>query len=138
MGTLEQKDYPYIDKPKQQKKTREVKKKGAANNLGSEFDNQDLLENPRIFVFVIGGLSHHEIVSIANLQEVFNAQIIPGSNEILNTKEYLQQLEKLHKKETDAAFLKKAEKPEEFDNDEINEDDDDDEDTNSETYGINF
>jgi hypothetical protein len=47
-------------------------------------------------------------------------------------------LEKLHKKETDAAFLKKAEKPEEFDNDEINEDDDDDEDTNSETYGINF
>jgi hypothetical protein len=24
---------------------------------------------PRIFVFMIGGLSHHEIVSIANLQE---------------------------------------------------------------------
>lgn len=43
-----------------------ARKKGASN-VGSEFDRQDVLENPRIFVFVIGGLSHHEIVSIANL-----------------------------------------------------------------------
>lgn len=35
--------------------------------MSSEFDRQDVLETPRIFVFVIGGLSQHEIVSISNL-----------------------------------------------------------------------
>ena len=78
--SIDTKEYPYIDKPKQAKKQKDVKKRGAANNLSAEFETQDLLENPRIFVFVFGGLTHHEMCSIQNLQETLNAQIIPGSN----------------------------------------------------------
>ncbi len=42
-------------------------KKGANDDVTNEFERNDVIDNPRIFVFVIGGLSHHEIVSIANL-----------------------------------------------------------------------
>ena len=50
---------------------------------------KDIYDNPRLFVFVAGGLSHHEVASIANLQNEIPAQIIPGSNEILSCNEYL-------------------------------------------------
>lgn len=66
-GSIDTKEYPFIDKPKQQKKVKDVRKKGAQSNFGAEFDTQDMLENPRIFVFVFGGLSHHEVVSISNM-----------------------------------------------------------------------
>ena len=49
----------------------------------------DIHNNPRLFVYVTGGLSHHEVVNIANLQGELPAQIIPGSNEIYNVEEYL-------------------------------------------------
>jgi hypothetical protein len=45
-------------------------------------------------------------VGIANLQASLNVQIIPGSTEILKPADFMQQLEKLHKKENEAAFLK--------------------------------
>ncbi len=45
-------------------------------------------------------------MGIANLQASLNVQIIPGSTEILKPADFMQQLEKLHKKENEAAFLK--------------------------------
>jgi hypothetical protein len=62
-------------------------------NKGAEtFDNfgdggtagQAVLDNPRLFVFILGGLSHHEMCSISELQKTLPAQIVPGSNEIIN------------------------------------------------------
>ena len=67
---------------------------------GKTADSKDIYDNPRLFVFVAGGLSHHEVVSISNLQSEIPAQIIPGSNQIISCSEYLSQLESLHKKET--------------------------------------
>lgn len=64
----------------------------------------DIHNNPRLFLFVSGGLSHHEVVNIANLQQEIPAQIIPGSNEIFSVEEYLSQLSSLHKRETIAEF----------------------------------
>ena len=60
---------PKVEAVKKDKKT----KKGANDETPNEFERNDVIDNPRIFVFVIGGLSHHEIVSIANLQESLNA-----------------------------------------------------------------
>lgn len=40
---------------------------------GQKDEGLNMLENPRIFVFVIGGISHHEICSIAELQKNLNA-----------------------------------------------------------------
>ena len=81
-GTIDIKKYPLVVERQGQKKpqAKETKKKGASE---IELERQDALENPRIFVFVFGGLSHHELVSIENLQEIINAQIIPGANEII-------------------------------------------------------
>lgn len=62
---LSQKDYPFIDNIKMTKIRGNEKKKGAATNEGHY--KKDILENPRIFVFVFGGLSHHEIASISTL-----------------------------------------------------------------------
>lgn len=64
----------------------------------------DIHNNPRLFVYVTGGLSHHEVVNIANLQAELPAQIIPGSNEIFTVEEYLTQLNSLHRTETLAEF----------------------------------
>jgi hypothetical protein len=41
--------------------------------------------NPRIFTFVVGGMSHHEVVGISLLQEELSAHIVPGSNEIFSS-----------------------------------------------------
>lgn len=87
-STLDEKQFPYVERPKTKKK--EESKKRGAKNIGSEFEKkQDVLENPRIFLFVLGGLTHHEIASISNLQKTFNSQIIPGSNEIIASKDYM-------------------------------------------------
>lgn len=113
-------------------------KKGANEDPQSKFDRNDAIDNPRIFLFVIGGLSHHEIVSIANLQESLNAQVIPGANEIIKPGDLMSQLQKLHKKENDLAFVKnlnskdpsKKGKP-------LIEEDDEGEETNVDNYAIN-
>ena len=67
----------------------------------------DIHNNPRLFVYVTGGLSHHEVVNIANLQAEIPAQIIPGSNEIYSVEEYLTQMGSLHKRETLVEFKSK-------------------------------
>jgi len=48
----------------------------------SDFEDADAFDNPRIFVYVIGGMAHHEVVSINQLQQSgqIQAQIVPGSN----------------------------------------------------------
>ena len=63
----------------------------------NEAGGESLMDNPRLFVYVIGGLSHHEICSIAELQQKMNAQIVPGTNQIVTPTEFLDQLEKIHK-----------------------------------------
>ena len=65
---LDVSEYPYIDKPRPVKKNLNLqKKKGASSGNSSEFYKQDIIQNPRIFVFVYGGLSHHEVSAISNL-----------------------------------------------------------------------
>ena len=87
-----------------------------------------------------GGLSHHEIVSINNLKDEINCQVISGSNQIISPKEFIAQLEVLHKIETEKKFedeilrgeLKKEEAQ---DTDKLLQDDDLD---NTLDYTINF
>ena len=52
----------------------------------------------------MGGLSHHEIVQIDLLQKEMPAQIIPGSNQIISCNDFIEQLESLHKKESQEYF----------------------------------
>jgi len=59
--------YPYVVPKVEPVKKGTKAKKGAKDEGTNEFERNDVIDNPRIFVFVIGGLSHHEIVSIANL-----------------------------------------------------------------------
>jgi hypothetical protein len=66
--------------------------RGAKNGRGgNRLDSvlNDVTQNARLFVFMIGGLSHNEIVNIANLQNEIPAQIIPGSNEIITVDDFL-------------------------------------------------
>jgi len=44
--------------------------RGAEGNAkGPRTKFADFSSNPRLFTFIIGGMSHHEIVSIENLQK---------------------------------------------------------------------
>lgn len=65
--------------------------------INEQMDESDFLDKPRLFIFVLGGLSHHEICSIAELQNELRVQIIPGSNEILTASAFFKQLLNLHK-----------------------------------------
>lgn len=132
---LDTKDYPYIDKPKAKKTNNIAGKTKGAIIANGEFDKQDIMENPRIFVYVIGGLSHNEITSIANLQSTINAQIIPGSDSIITTKQYLEQLERIHRKDSESVLKQSsmADVSQDLDlsktgleDDDFDEDDDDD------------
>lgn len=110
VGSLDSTQFPYIgDQPviKKSKKGQDSALKGAQVIKGGGRMEQvfsDIQNNPRLFVFVAGGLSHHEVVNIANLQKELPAQIIPGSNEIFSVQEYLDQLESLHRKENIMQF----------------------------------
>lgn len=55
----------------------------------------------------MGGLSHHEIVSISNLQQEISAQIVPGSNEIYSSSNFLSQLETLHRADKEKEFTER-------------------------------
>ena len=101
-STLNSTKYPYVGEERQKKGSKNKVERGAQQLKGGKInaDAKDIYDNPRLFVFVAGGLSHHEVVSIANLQKEIPAQIIPGSNQIISVNDYLQQLESLHKKET--------------------------------------
>ena len=59
----------------------------------------DILENPRIILFIIGGLSHHEIVSLHRIQEegLVQWQVIAGSTSINRPNEFLNMLKDINK-----------------------------------------
>lgn len=101
---VDQQEFPYVEAPKASKHHKKEKKlaKGAetfqaSGKDGRKHGENSMLDNPRIFVFVLGGLSHHEMCCMAELQNNLPAQIIPGSNEIITPKMFLKQLENLHK-----------------------------------------
>ena len=109
---LDPRDYPYMgDQPEKKRKAGEDFVSRGAKNIkgGGRLDQAmtDIHNNPRLFVYITGGLSHHEVVNIANLQGEIPAQIIPGSNEIYNVEEYLAQMGSLHKRETLVEFKNK-------------------------------
>ena len=63
VGTLDTKTYPYIgDQPR--RKVAVAQKVGGGKTLSRFADDSN---NARIFTFIAGGMSHHEIVSIENL-----------------------------------------------------------------------
>ena len=107
-GTLNPNYYPYMgDQPEKKKKGENAISRGAQHITGGGRLDQamaDIHSNPRLFVYVTGGLSNHEVVNIANLQSQLSAQIIPGSNEIFTVEEYLSQVGNLHRAETLADF----------------------------------
>ena len=59
----------------------------------------DILENPRIILFIIGGMSHHEIVSLQKIQEegIVQCQVIAGSTSINRPNEFLNMLKDINK-----------------------------------------
>ena len=63
-----------------------------------------MAHNPRLFTFVIGGMSHHEVVSISNLQQELAAHIVPGSNEIFSSSRFIDELETLAKPDVSRDF----------------------------------
>lgn len=65
-GTLDQKAFPYVEEPKNAGKKEEKKNQKGAATLGLAAESSSI-ENPRLFVYVVGGLSHHEICSTAVL-----------------------------------------------------------------------
>jgi len=71
-GTLSANDYPYMgDQPEKKKKGGNFVSRGAQHVTGGGRLDQamaDIHANPRLFVYVTGGLSNHEVVNIANLQ----------------------------------------------------------------------
>lgn len=70
---MDEKVYPFVEPPKSAKKDKKEKKAAkGAEKMAIDGEN-DMLENSRIFVYCIGGLSHHEICSIADLQENLKA-----------------------------------------------------------------
>jgi hypothetical protein len=64
----------------------------------------DMKVKPKVFVFVAGGLSHHEIVSLERLQASSNTRIVPGSDQIYSPNEYLSYMETLSRPETLQTF----------------------------------
>ena len=94
---LDQKKYPYVEIPTQKKDQNKEKKPAKGAETYTTGVGKALLDNPRLFVFVFGGLSHHEMCCMAELQANFPAQIVPGSNEIITANTFLKQLEILHK-----------------------------------------
>ena len=77
-NTMNQQIYPFVTPPKHAKKEKNKEKKPAKgaetfSMLADGSNESDLLENPRIFVYVVGGLSHHEMCAIAEQQTKIKA-----------------------------------------------------------------
>jgi len=68
--------FPFVEAPQAAKKKKKDEKKyakGATDysvygaGQGNKKGGSNHLENPRLFVFVVGGLTHHEMCSMADL-----------------------------------------------------------------------
>lgn len=64
---------------------------------GRKKDVGDILDNPRVILFVIGGLSHQEIVSLHQIEEqgLVNCQIIAGGSNICDANSLLEVIKDL-------------------------------------------
>lgn len=107
---LSEVDFPFLgDAPEISKKARRKGKQRRDNN-----DISSILSNPRIILFVIGGLSHHEIVSLQRIQEegIVQCQIIAGSTNINRPNEFLNMMKDIQKYSLkNNPFAKKEEVP---------------------------
>lgn len=92
-GTIDVEAFPFIGEAP---KRRVVVGKG-----GSAAQNRhlDASNTPRIFTYIVGGMSHNEIVEIDLLQKEIPAMIVPGSNEIISSWKFSEQMANLGKKE---------------------------------------
>ena len=87
-------DFPFVgDQPEN------INKKGKAKQRKKDKDISDILQNPRVILFVIGGLSHHEIVNLQQIQDdgTVQCQIIAGSSSITRPNEFLTMLKDIQK-----------------------------------------
>mmetsp|Transcript_10008 Transcript_10008/g.9878 ORF Transcript_10008/g.9878 Transcript_10008/m.9878 type:complete len:168 (+) Transcript_10008:969-1472(+) len=68
--------------------------KGRARWRGKNKKDASAVEN-KLIIFVIGGLSHHELVALNKLQNdhEVDCTIVPGGNLIFTPKEFLEQLQ---------------------------------------------
>lgn len=92
---LNQDEFPFLgDAPEISKK-----RGGRKGRAKKENDISDILNNPRIILFVIGGLSHHEIVNLQQIQDdgTVQAQIIAGSTSMMRPNEFLNMLKDIQK-----------------------------------------
>jgi len=69
-GRLDAERFPFMGERPSSKRAKEEESKGLS----------DMKNKPKVFVFVAGGLSHHEIVSLERLQASSNTRIVPGSD----------------------------------------------------------
>eukprot|EP00344_Euplotes_crassus_P010731 CAMPEP_0197000166 /NCGR_PEP_ID=MMETSP1380-20130617/5172_1 /TAXON_ID=5936 /ORGANISM="Euplotes crassus, Strain CT5" /LENGTH=495 /DNA_ID=CAMNT_0042417361 /DNA_START=399 /DNA_END=1886 /DNA_ORIENTATION=- len=77
--------------------TSNAKRRGRQRRDNNDISN--ILSNPRIILFVLGGLSHHEIVSLQKIQEegAVQCQIIAGSSYINRPSEFLNMMKDIQK-----------------------------------------
>jgi hypothetical protein len=91
---LSEEEFPFVgDIPEEAKKA----KKGRFAKRNN--DISDIMQNPRIIIFVIGGICHHELVNLHKIQEegLVQCQIISGSTNIMRPNEFLNMLKDVHK-----------------------------------------
>jgi hypothetical protein len=57
-------EFPFIDTPPDYIKKGKKKGKKKSKSTGGNLNDDNAIDNPRIMIFIIGGISHHELVSI--------------------------------------------------------------------------
>lgn len=72
--------FPFIGERPVPKRSLDEVLRGSVLRGGKGKIQSDMLNKPKVFVFVAGGLSHHEIVSLERLQNSFDTRIVPGSD----------------------------------------------------------
>lgn len=93
---LDSEEFPFIgDMPEGAK----LKGRKNKNKRKGDKDISDILQNPRVMIFVIGGLSHHEIVNLHKIQEdgTVQCQVIAGASSITRPYEFINMLKEIHK-----------------------------------------
>lgn len=91
---LNRSEYPFVEEPK---KLPVLKSKnyGVSNNMfgGDEEDE----EQPTLFVFMLGGIAHNEMVSLERLQQEkrINHHLVIASTSIITADSYVEQLKEL-------------------------------------------
>ena len=101
--TLPLDEYPFVagDIPQNydQKKGKptgiNIKKKVARPMVNFMGEGENIADNPRIIIFIVGGLSHQEIAHIGNLTNYkhIKCNVILGSTEIITPGRFLEALE---------------------------------------------